>query len=390
MMDRVLVDSGRAIAVCMAGVVVGAFVLEPTESSAQDGAPPGAPQVVLQLAPGPDNPRNSEGDFLWLRGGRLMFAYSRFEGGRGDHDRAVIAARYSSDQGRRWTDSDRVLVAAEGRWNVMSVSLVRLPDGRIAMFYLRKNSLEDCRPVMRVSRDEGDTWSEARECIQDQVGYYVMNNDRAYLSSSGRLILPVALHNVPGQEKPDWNGKVMCYLSDDMGQSWRRSKSVLVAEENGRRLVAQEPGVVELKDGRLWMWVRSNAGCQLVSYSEDGGDTWSPLVRSNIISPLSPASIERIPATGDLLLVWNDHSSIPPELAGKRTPLCVAVSSDDGRTWRNQRTIAADPDGWYCYTAIEFVGNHVLLGHCAGNRKVDGGLAKTDITRFSLEWLYAE
>jgi hypothetical protein len=217
-----------------------------------------------------------------------------------------------------------------------------------------------------------------------------MNNDRAYLTSAGRLILPVALHNVPGQEKPDWNGKVMCYLSDDMGLSWRRSKSVLIAEENGRRLVAQEPGVVELQDRRLLMWVRSNVGCQLVSYSEDGGETWSALMRSNIISPLSPASIERIPATGDLLLVWNDHSSIPAELAGRRTPLCVAVSSDDGKTWRNKQTVAAEPEGWYCYTAIDFVDDHVLLGHCAGNRKVDGGLAVTHVTRLALRWLYGE
>ncbi len=346
-----------------------------------------APRVVLALRPGPDNPRNSEGDFIKLADGRWMFAYSKFVGGRGDHDRAVIAARYSSDDGVTWTASDRILVAGEGQWNVMSVSLLRLADGKIALFYLRKNSLEDCRPVMRVSQDEGDTWSEPRDCIEDEPGYYVMNNDRARLLSCGRLILPVALHNLPGQQ-PDWNGKVMCYLSDDNGVTWRRSKTVLTAVENGQRLIAQEPGVVELSDGRLLLWVRSNAGCQLVSYSMDRGDTWSAFSRSSIISPVSPASIERIPATGDLLLVWNDHSNIAPELKGKRTPLCAAISRDEGRTWNPVRTLADDPDGWYCYTAIDFTKDHVLLGHCAGIRKQDGGLAVTHVRRFGLLWLY--
>ena len=51
------------------------------------------------------------------------------------------------------------------------------------------------------------------------------------------------------------------------------------------------------------------------------------------------------------------------------------------------KTLEDDPGGWYCYTAVMFVGDGVLLGHCAGQRKT-GGLALTQITRFSLDWLY--
>ena len=320
-----------------------------------------------------------------------MFAYSHFVGGGGDHDRASIVARFSSDKGRTWTAEDVEIVASEGDWNVMSVSLLRLQDGRIALFYCRKNSLSDCRPVLRTSSDNGKTWSDPTVCITDEVGYYVLNNDRAVQLASGRLILPVALHNQPGDAKPDWNGHIMCYLSDDGGRSWHRSKSVLTAnKENGARLIAQEPGVIELKDQRLMMFVRSNAGGQLISYSRDAGETWSKLTPSSIISPVAPASIERIPKTGDLMLVWNDHNKIPKELAGKRTPLHVAVSQDEGKTWRHIKTLADNPHGWYCYTAIQFVDDHVLLGHCAGDRRKNNGLAESQITRFGLDWLYDE
>ena len=116
--------------------------------------------IVADLRHRRNNPRNSEGSFVTLADGRLMLAYSRYYGTSwSDEATAEIAARYSDDAGLSWTKHDRVLVKNEGRLNVMSVSLLRLRDGRIALFYLRKNSLTDCRPRMRVSADEGATWS---------------------------------------------------------------------------------------------------------------------------------------------------------------------------------------------------------------------------------------
>ena len=92
-------------------------------------------------------------------------------------------------------------------------------------------------------------------------------------------------------------------------------------------------------------------------------------------------------STGDLLLVWNDHSDAPPSLKGLRTPLRAAVSQDGGKTWSAPKTIESDPAGWYCYTAIEFVGGDVLLAYCAGKGRADG-LNTTRITFFPLVWLY--
>ncbi len=48
------------------------------------------PQVTLQLAPTDANPRNSEGDFVQLRDGRILFVYTRFSSGGSDHDRGVF------------------------------------------------------------------------------------------------------------------------------------------------------------------------------------------------------------------------------------------------------------------------------------------------------------
>lgn len=343
----------------------------------------------LLLAPGPGNPRNSEGAFLLLRDGRLLFVYSHFTGGRDDHASAFLAARHSADGGATWTDTDQIVLPNQGGMNVMSVSLLRLLDGRIALFYLLKNSLADCRPLVRFSTDETRTWSEPIPLVPDgDTGYYVLNNDRVVQLASGRLLAPVALHNRPGWEKPDWLGEVSCLLSDDAGRTWRRSPAWHRAiAPDGTRVSAQEPGVVELADGRIMMLIRTNAGVQYLSFSGDGGESWSKPTPSTLASPQSPASCKRIPGTGDLLLVWNNHAA-HPERADQRSPLHTAISRDEGQTWTNPRPVESDPDGWYCYTAIAFAADHLLLSYCTGPRAQ--ALAATQITRLPIPWLYGQ
>jgi len=68
----------------------------------------------------------------------------------------------------------------------------------------------------------------------------------------------------------------------------------------------------------------------------------------------------------------------------------LAISENEGKSWSKIKTLESDPDGWYCYTAIEFVDDHVLLGHCAGDTKQNSGLATTQITRLSLDWIYKD
>lgn len=342
------------------------------------------PQTVLQLNPSDHNPRNSEGDFITLKDGRILFIYSHFTSGVGDHASAVIASRVSNDEGVSWSEKDIILFSNESGLNLMSVSLLRLINGDIALFYLRKNSLTDCRPILRISRDECNTWGEEIECInEDKIGYYVLNNDRVIQLDNGRLLMPLSQHAAPEKE---WSatGRIQTYYSDDNGRSWNAGKEL----ENPDQVMLQEPGVVALNDGRILMFMRNNSGFQYISYSADQGVSWSPAEASTIKSPRSPASIERIPETGDLIMVWNNNGGEIEAIAGKRTPFNIGISKDEGKTWQGVRTLADDPDGWYCYTAVDFTEGHVLLGHCAGNNEVRSGLAITHISRISLEWIY--
>ncbi|MFP4175727.1 MAG: sialidase family protein [Candidatus Brocadiia bacterium] len=131
----------------------------------------------------------------------------------------------------------------------------------------------------------------------------------------GRLLVPAALHPSEDGTRDTWCGRAgaTCYYSDDEGDTWHRAADILAIPDRidtGTGL--QEPGVVELEDGRVYMWARTDLGTQYEAISEDGGETWSRARPSPLCSPLSPASIKRLPGTGDLLAVWNDHSGQHP------------------------------------------------------------------------------
>jgi sialidase-1 len=328
-------------------------------------------EAVLKIEPGPDNPRNSEGDFITLKDGRILFIYSHFST-RGDNGNAVLAGRISSDKGMTWSREDRIIVGQEGKMNVMSVSLLRLRNGQIALFYLRKNSETDCIPMLRLSADEAVTWSDPKPCITDREGYFVLNNNRVIQLKSGRLIMAVSLHQTPGEPKTSLMGRLRTYFSDDNGRTWKSGAEV----PNPGKVIVQEPGLAELKNGNIFMLMRTDRGVQYVSFSKDNGETWSPVEPGNMASPRSPASIARIPSTGDLLLVWNNNG-----ITQSRTPLNLAISRDEGNSWEKIKTIEDDPAGSYCYTAIHFAGKYVLLGYACGR-----GLET--LTRISLDWIY--
>jgi len=350
--------------------------------------------VVHKIPFTPENYRNSEGAFITLNDGTILFAYSQFgestqEKAFLDADPARIVAIESGDRGLTWSGKPRVLVENFASQNLMSVSLLRLKSGKIAMFYIAKNSIHDCRPYMQLSSDETTSWTEPRPVFRTP-GYFVLNNDRVVQLNNGRLICPVSYHRSiyrSSEKSADWRGIALWYLSDDEGKTWYESETwwaLPFASQHG----LQEPGVVELIDGSLISWARTDQGCQYGFRSTDQGSTWSSPEPTGLVSPVSPAGIKKIPWTSDLIAVYNDHSGRFPYVKNKRTPLVVAISKDGGKTWPVRKMIESEhPDGHFCYTAIHFVDDFVLLAYFAGKKTIALG-GPFLIRRMSLEWLY--
>ncbi|MBI4602518.1 MAG: exo-alpha-sialidase, partial [Planctomycetes bacterium] len=174
--------------------------------------------------------------------------------------------------------------------------------------------------------------------------------------SSGRILAPVAW--TEDCERAD-HYVSLCWISDDGGGTWRRGRGQVDLPRRG----AMEPEVLELKDGRLLMILRTQLGHIAASRSSDGGETWSPAEPWGVRSPESPATLRRIPGTGDILLLWNDTYVPGAGHGGRRTPLAAAISKDEGRTWGPARTLEAAPDEGFAYASLAFAGDRALMSY---------------------------
>ncbi|NUN95091.1 MAG: exo-alpha-sialidase [Candidatus Omnitrophica bacterium] len=130
--------------------------------------------------------------------------------------------------------------------------------------------------------------------------------------------------------------------SEDGGETWKQSPTPLkvATPDIVSAYGAVEPVVLELKDGRIWMLIRTQLGRFYESFSKDGAE-WSPPRPTAILSSDSPGGITRLP-DGRIVLFWNNSLRFPYAYGGRQV-LHAAISEDEGRTWRGCREVARDP-----------------------------------------------
>ncbi|MEG0767860.1 MAG: sialidase family protein, partial [Clostridia bacterium] len=249
-------------------------------------------QICMDIAPQPDNRRNSEGALITCRDESILFVYSRFQGD--GMQAADLAAMRSRDDGRTFSAS-RVIVThtQDQAENIMSVSLLRMQDGQIGLFYLVRHTLHCMRMFLRRSADEGETWSEKTLCTPEE-GYFVVNNDRVVRLRDGTLLIPAAIHRKGYAQTPgdagffDMRSDAVFFRSRDDGKTWQKSANKCTMPYTAHcQSGLQEPGVIELASGVLWGWARTDLGRQYEMFSMDGGETWTCAQPSRFTSPNS-------------------------------------------------------------------------------------------------------
>lgn len=345
--------------------------------------------VVQDLMPDltAGNPRNSEGTFLEISEDEIIFVYSRFRGhDPADQAYADLCLMRSTDGGRTFQEESIVLTCeGEGGVNMMSPSLMRMENGEAGLFYLVRITYTMTRIFLRRSADGGRTWGERVLCTP-QDDFFVVNNDRVLRLSTGRIIIPVASHRA-GEGYFDSRSEAMYFYSDDDGNSWHTSAGKCAMPHSAHCTSGlQEPGVAELKNGVLWSWARTELGRQYEMFSMDGGDNWTACQPSRFTSPNSPLCMKRAD-DGKLYAVWNPipeyngREKVEGIFTGGRTPMVIAVSGDDGKTFTEPVAFEWDKERGYCYCAICFIKDALLLAYCAGGKAEGSCLVKTRIRR---------
>lgn len=313
-------------------------------------ADPAVRHTVIEPA-GPDAPRADTASIVELgdelHGGRLMVVYHKYESGEhGGHDHGTcrVWSKISRDGGFTWGGGRMLVDVAPGDMNVQAPALLRLRSGELLLICLRahEGGASSTMCLFR-SRDDGRTFGEEPPIWKRSKGQLLQGGASSLLQlKSGRLLLP--MHGGAGNQ---WRQKnsVWCYLSDDRGKSWRRSRGSIELPKRG----AMEPSVAQLLDGTLVMSLRTQLGGPYLARSTDEGDSWTEAGLTGLEGGESCTCLRRIPRTNNLVLFWNNSKFVAKghHHYGERTPLTAAVSGDGGKTWRVVGNLAGGPQDEY-------------------------------------------
>ena len=334
-------------------------------------------ELTLVQSP-PEVERNTDdGDIVQLADGRLLVVWADYHAGSFPEAPTRVAAMTSDDAGQSW-GKPYTLLENSTQESLMCFSLLRMSSGDILFFYGRRNSNSDFQVFVRGSGDETQTWSDP-VMVTEGDGYCVMINARVIELSSGRIIAP--LERTDDCAVPNHVLVSTVFYSDDGGRSWTKSETDIACAKRG----AMEPGVVELTDGRLLMIIHTELGQIYRSYSSDEGLTWTDAEPMGIAAAVSAHSaISRIPATGDLLLIWDQGAE------GSPLSLTAAISSDEAETWHHKRDLEPAGPHTCAYRSVNFVGDRVLLTYWVTDKQAEPARLYMKFRSLPVEWLYAE
>ena len=357
-------------------------------------------EIVCELVRKEGNPRNGEGDFAVLKNGDILFAYGRFHGSdRHDDAPCDIGGMISHDGGKSFSELSDLLVRAadHGVQNVMCPSFYRIANGKLVLFYLCKHAPESAYYMRRAIGPDETTFSDAQVVIPLKKGtYYVVNNSRICPTSDGRLLVPAARHKVirkaNGRRSGEYFADSVIFSSSD-GYTWSQMPRVFSLPQRGYSETGlQEPGVVELPDGALYAYFRTDRAFQYESVSSDGGTRWTTPMQSRFTAPESPMLIRRNPYSGLYYAFWNPipeyNGRIPdgaPWIDAGRTPFVMAVS-ENGSDFSPYTVLEDDPAHGYCYPAALFLDDKtMLLSYCCGGPEDGNCLTRTRIVRLTFD-----
>ena len=161
----------------------------------------------------------------------------------------------------------------------------------------------------------------AKDKAKRQTGW--MTRTHPITLPHGRILLPLY---------SDGFNVCLIAISDDNGQHWRASKPIV-------GLGPIQPSIVRKKDGTLVAYMRDSGNAPyrvLISTSTDDGELWSPAIDTDIPNPGS--SLEAIVLKdGCWVMVYNDTEH-------GRHSLAVALSDDEGKTWKWKRHVGKSED----------------------------------------------
>lgn len=284
------------------------------------------------------------------KGTLLAFAEAR-KNGCGDAGDIDLVVKRSADGGKSWSDMqivwddagntcgnpapvvDRTTgnIVLLSTWNLGTDHEKQIIDG---------TSKDTRRIFVLTSKDEGQSWSKAREITTDvkkaDWTWYATGPGNGIQMQSGkhkgRLVIPC--DHIEAVSKKYFSHSIH---SDDGGQTWELGGTTPTDMVN-------ECTVAELPKGQLLLNMRNYNATRVrqTSLSKDGGETWSSLKPdSALIEPVCQGSLLAFKQGRKSMLAFSNPAS-----QKTRINMTVRLSSDQGRTWKSSLVLHAGPSAY--------------------------------------------
>jgi predicted neuraminidase len=209
-------------------------------------------------------------------------------------------------------------------WNPV---LFQPKTGPLMLFYKVGPSPATWWGMLKISEDEGKTWSEAKRLPDGILG--PIKNKPVQLAN-GDIICPSSTEG-------DGGWRVHFERTSDLGKTWTSTPPV----NDGKIIDAIQPSILFHADGKLQSIGRTKNDRMFDIWSEDGGLTWGKMTLSELPNPNSGTDAVTL-QDGRQLLVYNHNIRTGSNNKG-RSPLNVAVSND-GVNWSAALVLEDDPN----------------------------------------------
>lgn len=239
-------------------------------------------------------------------------------------------------------------------WNPV---LFQKKDGSIVLFYKVGERIPEWKTWVTESRDEGRTFTPPREMVKgDAGGGRGPVKNKPLRLKDGTVLAPGSV------EGEYWD----CFvdISADDCETWERSSLVPVRRASceyhrlhrpyekhylyGKGIL--QPALWQDDQEHVHMLLRSTSSKIFRSDSSDGGHTWCVAYDTGLPNNNSGIDLVRR-ESGEIILVYNPRENLPGMFHGPRTPLTVAVSTDNGDHFHDALNLE-DTAGVFCYPAI--------------------------------------
>ncbi len=216
-------------------------------------------------------------------------------------------------------------------WNPV---LFKAPDGPLILFYKVGPSPDKWWGEMKISKDDGLTWSDKEKLPENILGPI---KDKPVLLDNGTLLCGSSTENKGWQ--------IHFEMTGDWGKTWSATGPV----NKAGKLQVIQPTLLKYSGGKLQALCRSKEGVIMTTWSNDEGKSWSALKPTVLPNPNSGIDAVTL-ADGRQLVVYNHSTNSKGRSGGPRTPLNVAISSD-GMHWEAVTVLENEP-GEYSYPAV--------------------------------------